>query len=167
MSKNIPVVLVIGKQNTGKTTLLKLIIPRLKKKGYRVGTIKYNIPRFEMDYEGKDTYAYYQAGADVVSISSPKKLAIIKRVRRRSPSIKNIIEHHYRDVDVVLVEGYKKWRYPYVEIDNNPRHAEAADKEDKNHLKISSETRTGSLIPTFKKTDVKNVMKFIESEISG
>jgi len=72
LSKEIPVVLIIGKQNVGKTTLIKRIIPRLKKKGYRVGTIKYNIPYFEIDYQGKDTYTYYKAGADVVSISSPK-----------------------------------------------------------------------------------------------
>lgn len=166
MSRYIPVVLVIGKQNVGKTTLLKRIIPRLKKKGYRVGTIKYNIPRFEMDYEGKDTYAYYQAGADVVSISSPKKFAIIKRVRRRSPSIQDIVAHNYRDVDVVLVEGYKKWRYPYVEIYNNLMRVRPAGDAGNNHIRISSETRAASSMPNFKKTDVDNVVKFIESKIS-
>ena len=167
MSKDIPVVLVIGKQNVGKTTLIKLIIPRLKKKGYRVGTIKYNIPYFEIDHEGKDTYAYYQAGADIVSISSPDKLAIIKRVNQRSPSIKDIIKHNYRDADVVLVEGYKKWQYPYIGIYNDQKHTETAGKERKNHLKIASETKTGDPIPTFKKTDLKNVIKFIELEIKG
>ena len=167
MSKDIPVVLIIGKQNVGKTTLIKLIIPRLKKKGYRVGTIKYNIPYFEIDYQGKDTYTYYQAGADVVSISSPEKLAIIKRVNRRPPSIKEIIKSNYCDVDVVLVEGYKKWRYPYIEIYNDHRHMEPAVKERKNHLKIASETKTVSPIPTFKKNDLKNILKFIESKIHG
>lgn len=167
MSKDIPVVLIIGKQNVGKTTLIKLIIPRLKKKGYRVGTIKYNIPYFEIDYQGKDTYTYYKAGADVVSISSPEKLAIIKRVNRRPPSIKEIIKSNYCDVDVVLVEGYKKWRYPYIEIYNDHRHMEPAVKERKNHLKIASETKTVSPIPTFKENDLKNILKFIESKIHG
>ena len=167
MSKDVPVVLIIGKQDVGKTTLIKLIIPRLKKKGYRVGTIKYNIPYFEIDYEGKDTYTYYQAGADVVSISSPKKLAIIKRINRKPPSIKDIIEHNYRDVDIVLVEGYKKWRYPYVEIYSNNRQIESADKVHKNNLKITSNTEISSPIPIFKKTDLKNVIKFIESKMNG
>ncbi|MCC7212047.1 MAG: molybdopterin-guanine dinucleotide biosynthesis protein B, partial [Candidatus Brocadia sp.] len=79
MSKAIPVVSIIGKQNAGKTTLIEMLIPLLKKRGYRVGTIKYNIPSFQIDYEGKDTYRHYEAGADIVSISSPEKLAIIKR----------------------------------------------------------------------------------------
>ena len=119
MLKYIPVVSIIGKQNTGKTTLISLIIPLLKKKGYKIGTIKYNIPSFEIDYKGKDTYRHYEAGADVVSISSSKKLAIVKRVDKKSPSIKAIIEGNYRDIDIVLVEGYKHWRYPYIEIQNN------------------------------------------------
>jgi molybdopterin-guanine dinucleotide biosynthesis protein B len=165
LSKDIPVVLIIGKQNVGKTTLIKRIIPRLKKKGYRVGTIKYNIPHFVIDYKGKDTYTYYKAGADVVSISSPEKLAIIKRVNRRPPSIKDIVKHNYGDVDVVLVEGYKKWRHPYIEIYND--HREPAVKGRKNHLKITSETNTVSPIPTFKKTDLINVINFIESKMNG
>ena len=167
MSKGIPVVLVIGKQHVGKTTLLKLIIPRLKKKGYRVGTIKYNIPYFEIDYEGKDTYTYYLAGADVVSISSPEKLAIIKRVNQRPPSIKDIMKHNYGDVDVVLVEGYKKWQYPYIEIYSNNRQIELTDTEHKNHLRIAVNKKTESVIPAFKKNDLKNVIKFIESKIHG
>lgn len=129
MPKNIPVVSIIGKQNIGKTTLIGLIIPLLKRKGHRVGTIKYNIPSFEIDYEGKDTYRHYQAGADVVSISSPQKLATIKRVDRKPPSIKDIIETYYRDVDIVLVEGYKSWRYPYIEIQNNHQQMKSANKK--------------------------------------
>jgi len=67
----------------------------------------------------------------------------------------------------VLVEGYKKWRYPYIEIYNDLRHMESAVKERKNHLKIARETTTGSPIPTFKKNDLKNVLKFIESKMNG
>jgi len=165
LSKDIPVVSIVGKQNTGKTTLIGLIIPLLKRKGYKVGTIKYNIPSFEIDYEGKDTYRHYQAGADVVSISSPKKLAIIKRADRKHPSIKDIIECNYRDIDIVLVEGYKNWRYPYIEIRNNHQQMISANNEYKHHLKITSTTKTRSHIPTFSKGDLNNVINFIESKI--
>ncbi|MFQ5685486.1 MAG: molybdopterin-guanine dinucleotide biosynthesis protein MobB [Candidatus Scalindua sp.] len=37
---------VTGKQNAGKTTL----IPRLKERGHRVGTLKYNIKEFKIDH---------------------------------------------------------------------------------------------------------------------
>lgn len=163
MSKNIPVVSIIGKQNTGKTTLISLIIPLLKKKGYKIGTIKYNIPSFEIDYKGKDTYRHYEAGADVVSISSSKKLAIVKRVDKKSPSIKDIIEGNYRDIDIVLVEGYKHWRYPYIEIQDNHQKRNSKNKEDKHHLRITSTTNTHPPVPAFTKGDIKDVIHFIES----
>lgn len=153
--------MIIGKQDVGKTTLIKTIIPLLKKNGYKVGTIKYKVPSFEIDYEGKDTYEYYKAGADVVSISSPKKLAIIKRVDRNPPSIKGII-NNCRDVDIVLVEGYKKWRYPYIEIQKNNKKTKTTNKENKHHLKITSITSPGISIPTFSKNDLHNVIKFIK-----
>lgn len=162
MPKDIPVILIIGKQNVGKTTLIKHIIPLLKRKGYRVGTIKYNVPSFEIDYEGKDTYEYYRAGADVVSISSPEKLAIVKMVDRKPLSIRDIIKGNYRDVDVVLVEGYKKWRYPYIEIHSNAQQIKSIDKREKLNLKITSTAKSCSPLPIFSKSDLTNVIKFIE-----
>ncbi len=157
--------MIIGKQNVGKTTLIGLIIPRLKKRGYRVGTIKYNIPYFEIDYEGKDTYRHYQAGADIVSISSAKKLAVIKRVVKHAPAIKDIIRDNYQEADVVLVEGYKKWKQPCIEIRNNCRQADSPNVERKAYLRINSFPRkdTPVPIPTFNKKDLSMVMKFIES----
>jgi molybdopterin-guanine dinucleotide biosynthesis protein B len=165
LPKDIPVVLVIGKQNVGKTTLICLIIPILKKKGYRVGTIKYNIPSFEIDYEGKDTYKYYRAGANAVAISSPEKIAIIKKVGQKSPSIKDIIRDNYKDTDIVLVEGYKKWRYPYIEISGYQRHPKTSGRKYKNHIHIMSDEKAGSGPPLFNKNTLFDTIKFIESKI--
>ena len=165
MSKAIPVVSIIGKQNTGKTTLIEILIPILKKKGYRVGTIKYNIPSFQIDYEGKDTHRHYEAGADVVSISSPEKLAIVKRISGKSPPIKTIIESNYRDIDIILVEGYKHWNYPSIEIQNNHHHIKPKNRPCKHRLRITSTTKTPSHIPTFTHDDLDNVIHFIESKI--
>lgn len=164
MPKTIPVVLIIGKQNVGKTTLIKHVLPLLKRKGYRVGTIKYNVPSFEIDYEGKDTYAYYQAGAEVVSISSPEKLAVIKRVHQKSPSIKDMTRYYYQNVDVVLVEGYKKWRYPCIEIHNDLT-AKVAGNERANTLKIVTTADDCCAIPRFSKNVLQDVIRFIESKM--
>lgn len=164
MPKEISVVSIVGKQNVGKTTLIGVLIPLLKRKGYKVGTIKYNIPSFEIDYEGKDTYNHYQAGAEVVSISSPEKLAIIKRLNKKPPTIKDIINHYYQGVDVVLVEGYKNWRYPYIEIHKDCR-TKSPGKEFKHHMNIVSSMTTDSPILSFHKNDVNSIIKFIESKM--
>lgn len=163
MPKTIPIVLIIGKQNVGKTTLMKHILPLLKKKGYRVGTVKYNVPSFEIDYEGKDTYTYYQAGADVVAISSPEKLAIIKKVYKKSPSIRDIVKFYHRDVDVALVEGYKRWRYPCIEIRNEWAAKDAGNKRTST-LKVIAIKDDCCAIPRFSKNTLQDVVKFIESK---
>lgn len=164
MPKEISVVSIVGKQNVGKTTLIGVLIPLLKRKGYKVGTIKYNIPSFEIDYEGKDTYNHYKAGAEVVSISSPEKLAIIKRLNKKSPTIKDIINHYYQGVDIVLVEGYKNWRYPYIEIHKDCR-IKSPGKEFKHHMTIVSSMTTDSPLLSFHKNDLNSIIKFIESKM--
>ena len=39
-SRSVPVVSIVGRSNSGKTTLLKKLICELKKRGKKVGTIK-------------------------------------------------------------------------------------------------------------------------------
>jgi len=75
----VPVLSIVGKSDSGKTTLIEKLIPELKHRGYRVGTIKHDAHRFEMDHEGKDTYRHFHAGADTVLISSAEKMAMQKQ----------------------------------------------------------------------------------------
>lgn len=67
----------IAKYGTGKTTLLKKVIFVLKSQGYRVGVVKHDAHHFEIDHPGKDSYQLTQAGADIMLISSPDKLAVV------------------------------------------------------------------------------------------
>ena len=46
MVKMIPIISVVGKSNVGKTTLLEKLLPELKKRGYRVATIKHDVHGF-------------------------------------------------------------------------------------------------------------------------
>ena len=50
-----PVVAIVSKKNSGKTTLIAKLIPELIKRGYRVGTIKHDVHGFDIDHEGKDS----------------------------------------------------------------------------------------------------------------
>jgi len=67
----------VAKSGSGKTTLLEKVISRLKDRGYRVGAIKHDAHRFDIDRPGKDSYRLTAAGADTMVISSPEKLALV------------------------------------------------------------------------------------------
>ncbi|MBI3353732.1 MAG: molybdopterin-guanine dinucleotide biosynthesis protein MobB, partial [Nitrospirae bacterium] len=43
----IPIVSIVGRSNSGKTTLIEKIIPLLVKKGYRIATVKHCSHGFE------------------------------------------------------------------------------------------------------------------------
>ena len=74
-----PTVSIVGKKKCGKTTTIEKVVPVLKKRGYRVGTIKHDAHSFEIDHPGKDSYKHFKAGADTTIITSKDKTAIIKR----------------------------------------------------------------------------------------
>jgi GTPase SAR1 family protein len=69
----------VAKSNTGKTTLLEQVIRDLKERGYRIGAIKHDAHSFDIDHPGKDSYRLAAAGADTTLITSPEKLALIKK----------------------------------------------------------------------------------------
>jgi molybdopterin-guanine dinucleotide biosynthesis protein B len=116
-----PIISIISKKNCGKTTLLEKLIPELKRRSYRVGTLKHDIHGFDIDHEGKDTYRHKMAGADTVAIACPWKVSVIKDVEvELSPQ--QIVERYFEDVDIVLTEGYKHAGLPQVEVFRRDAH---------------------------------------------
>lgn len=114
-SRKVPFVAVVGRKKIGKTSLIERLLPLLKKEGYRVGVLKYDVGEFQIDYPGKDTYRSYQAGADSVLISSPDKLAFIKGLDS-TPPLRRLINKYFSDTDLVLIEGYKGHDCPKIHL---------------------------------------------------
>lgn len=113
--KSPPVVSIVAHSGTGKTTLLEQLIPILKQRGYRVGVIKHDAHRFEIDYPGKDSYRLTAAGADSMLISSGERLALVRR-HRQTPSIEELLELCGTDHDIILTEGFKQSKLPKIEL---------------------------------------------------
>jgi molybdopterin-guanine dinucleotide biosynthesis protein B len=109
-----PIVTVVGKSNAGKTTFLEKLIKELKNRNIKVGTIKHDVHGFDIDKPGKDTWRHAQAGADAVIISSPSKVAVIKKMEHEM-SLDQIAEF-ILDMDIILTEGYKRSAKPKIEI---------------------------------------------------
>jgi len=110
----------VAKSGTGKTTLLEKVISELKGRGYRVGVIKHDAHRFDIDHPGKDSHRLTAAGADTMLISSPEKLAVIKK-HAASPPIEDLIATYFGDVDIVLTEGFKMSGMPKIEVHRRER----------------------------------------------
>ena len=103
---------------TGKTTLLKALIPELKKEGIRIGVIKHAHHKFDVDYPGKDSYELRKAGADQMLISSAVRWALmVEQDQGKDPCLEylfNCLDHS--QLDLVLVEGFKHDSFPKIEL---------------------------------------------------
>ena len=95
----VKVVSFVAKSGTGKTTLLEKVIAHLKARGYKVGVIKHDAHRFDIDHPGKDSYRLTAAGADTMLISSSEKLALVKK-QTVSPTIEELLESYFTDMDI-------------------------------------------------------------------
>lgn len=100
---NIPVIAFAAYSGTGKTTLMEKLIENLKAEGLRLAVVKHDVHGIDIDREGKDSWRFSKAGAEVVVVSSKEKTFCIEQ---RDLSFEQVI-CKIQDVDLILVEGYK------------------------------------------------------------
>ena len=111
-----PIVSIVGRSESGKTLLVEQLIAEFKRRRYKIATLKHShCGVIEVDQPGKDTWKFAQAGSDAVCISSPRKLALIKKADHdlRIDEVLPIIGPEF---DLVLVEGFKKSKLPKIEV---------------------------------------------------
>ncbi len=160
-----PIVSIVAKSGTGKTTLLEKLIGELKRRGYTVGAIKHDAHDFDIDHEGKDSWRLTQAGADVMVISSPKKLAMVKRNRERDERpVDEIIGEHCQGLDLVLTEGFKRSFMPKIEVHRSARSPQLmcrGAEHDPTLFAVASDTSWELDVPVFDIDDAAGICDLV------
>lgn len=159
----IPIISIVGKSDSGKTTFIEKLLPELVRRGYRVATVKHDVHGFEVDREGKDSWRHKQAGAHTTIISSPKKVALIRDVEK-DLTLGEIREKLIQDVDLILSEGYKKDVQPKIEIFRKEKHKELLCTREDNLVAIVSDKEFDVGVSCFFLDDVQGVADFIEKK---
>jgi molybdopterin molybdotransferase len=114
--KTSPIVSIVGRSESGKTILVEQLIAEFKRRGYKIAALKHShCGVIEVDQPGKDTWKFAQAGSDAVCISSPRKLAFIKK-SDHDLRIDEVLAIIGPEFDLVLVEGFKKSKIPKIEV---------------------------------------------------
>jgi molybdopterin-guanine dinucleotide biosynthesis protein B len=108
------IVTFVGHKRSGKTRLICELIPVLRARGYRVGTVKHVSPEVEPDVFGKDTYRHRVAGAERVLLYSLHHGALFWDHGGREVS--EFVERFLGDLDIVILEGFKASPYPKIEV---------------------------------------------------
>ncbi len=110
-----PIVSIVGKSSTGKTTFLEKLIRELSSRGYRVATIKHSHHSISFDQPNKDSWRHAKAGAVATMVSSTTEIQIIKPVPREL-TVEELASHLGEDYDIILSEGFSRGHAPKIEI---------------------------------------------------
>ena len=158
----IPVVSVVGKSDSGKTTLMERLIRVLTGRGYRVGTVKHHVHDFDIDVPGKDSWRHARAGAAVTLVSSPSKLGMT-RVMDHEATLEELLTFA-SDIDVLLTEGYRRAGDVRIEVSRCARSTELVCEAAELFALVTDnvDLETGD-VPTFGLDDAEGLADLVEA----
>jgi molybdopterin-guanine dinucleotide biosynthesis protein B len=107
---------IAGWSGSGKTTLLTRLIPLLVSRGLRVATLKHAHHSFDVDQPGKDSYEHRRSGASEVIVSSARRWVQMHEIGAGAEATLAELLARVSPCDLVLVEGFKRERYPKIEV---------------------------------------------------
>ncbi|MCE0814514.1 molybdopterin-guanine dinucleotide biosynthesis protein MobB [Buttiauxella sp. A2-C1_F] len=151
---------------TGKTTLLKRVIPLLNERGIRPGLIKHTHHDMDVDKPGKDSYELRKAGAAQTIVASQKRWALMNE----TPD-ENELDLYYlasrmdeSSLDLILVEGFKYESVPKILLYREGTSLNAGDLVIDSHvIAIASDVNLNISLPILDINHPEQVADFISN----
>jgi len=157
---------IVGWKNSGKTGLMERLVAEITARGLRVSTVKHAHHAFDVDQPGKDSFRHREAGASEVLLVSGKRWALMHELRdEQEPPLGDLLAH-LSDVDLVLVEGYKRDPHPKVEAHRQETGQPLLAREDTTVRAVAANIAIqGVSQPVFDLDDTTAVANFILEEV--
>ena len=152
----IPVLAFSAYAGVGKTTLIEKLIGVLKRQGLRVAVLKHDGHNFETDCEGKDSWRFTKAGADISIICSDEKTAIVEQYATPLPKLLQRIQN----VDIILVEGGKNVPMPQIGLSRGAS-GKGLPNVPERYVAIVTDEDIATQVPKFSFEDVEGIATFI------
>lgn len=156
------VVGIVGWKNNGKTTLVVRLVEHLTARGYRVSTVKHAHHAVDLDQRGKDTWRHREAGACEVVLATARRWAVIHELRNEPEPPLDRLLARMTPVDLVIVEGFKRFAHPKIEVHRRERGTPLLAHEDPGIIAVASDAPLPDLaLPRFDLDDVAGIAAFI------
>lgn len=157
-----PIICIVGRPKSGKTTLMMKLIPELKRRGYRVATVKHVAHKFDLDEEGKDSWYHSQAGSGCVILSSPHKMAIIQDVDH-DMTLDELTRFVPDVYDIILAEGFKQAKESKIEVHRRGFGEPLCSP--KELMAFVTDERIDSDVPQFSPDEISEIADLIEQTV--
>ena len=150
-----------GWSGSGKTTLIEQVIPRFVGAGLRVSLIKHAHHRFDVDQPGKDSFRHRAAGCSEVLVTSGERWALMHEKRGEPEATLEEQIARMSPCDLLLIEGYKRYPLPKLEIYREANRKPLLHPEDEHIVAIATDTPVPSRLPQFGLADYDAIVAFV------
>jgi molybdopterin-guanine dinucleotide biosynthesis protein B len=152
---------ITGWSGSGKTTLIEHIVPRFVQRGLVVSLIKHAHHSFDVDHPGKDSYRHRHAGCSEVLVSSQKRWALMHELRGApEPTLEEQVKR-ISPCDLLLIEGYKRYAMPKLEVWRKENGQPFLHPEDPNIVALAADTEMNTPVPRYDLNDHEAIAGFI------
>jgi molybdopterin-guanine dinucleotide biosynthesis protein MobB len=153
---------VVGWKNNGKTTLVVRLIEHLVARGYRVSTVKHAHHEADLDRPGKDSWRHREAGAAEVMLATARRWALVHELRDEPEPPLDAILARLSPADLVIVEGFKSFPHPKVEVHRAERGTPLIARDDPTVVAVASDEPLPDLaVPVLGLDDVPAIADLI------
>ncbi|WP_312269539.1 molybdopterin-guanine dinucleotide biosynthesis protein MobB [Pseudescherichia sp.] len=159
-----PILAIAAWSGTGKTTLLKQLIPALCERGIRPGLIKHTHHNMDVDKPGKDSYELRKAGAAQTLVASQQRWALMTETPDEAPLDLTFLASRmdHTKLDLVLVEGFKHDPVAKILLFRAGAGHRLEELEiDDNVIAIASDVALATTVPVLDLNDVAKIADFI------
>lgn len=160
----IPVLAISAWSGTGKTTLLKRLIPALCAKGIRPGLIKHTHHNMDVDKPGKDSYELRKAGAAQTMVASNQRWALMTETPDEVPlDLAYLVSRmDHSTLDLVLVEGFKHEAVAKILLFRSDAGHDVCELTlDEHVIAVASDVALPLQVPVLDLNDVDGISEFI------
>jgi molybdopterin-guanine dinucleotide biosynthesis adapter protein len=154
-----PVISIVGRSKTGKTTLLEKLLVEFKTRGYRIATMKHTPMGSGNTGTDKDSERHLKAGSAAVIIAEPARLVLLKPIAA-TPTVEEIARLYGEDFDLIITEGFKQDNAPKLEV--HRKNVAPPLKDIKNIFAVATDESLETKVKQFALDDIKGIADFIE-----
>ncbi|WP_213843059.1 molybdopterin-guanine dinucleotide biosynthesis protein MobB [Enterobacter hormaechei] len=160
----IPVLAISAWSGTGKTSLLKKLIPALCAKGIRPGLIKHTHHNMDVDKPGKDSYELRKAGAAQTMVASNQRWALMTETPDEAPLdlVYLVSRMDHSTLDLVLVEGFKHEAVAKILLFRSDAGHDVSELTlDEHVIAVASDVALSLEVPVLDLNNVEGIAAFI------
>ncbi|PLR32636.1 molybdopterin-guanine dinucleotide biosynthesis protein B [Chimaeribacter coloradensis] len=160
----VPLLGIVAYSGTGKTTLLKQLIPLLTQQGVRVGLIKHSHHNVDVDTPGKDSYELRKAGALQTMVASSQRWALMTETPEEAtePDLFSLASRFDSSkIDLILVEGFKHEPVPKIALYRAEVGKPIDDLIDQHVIALASNRSVTAGIPELDLNQPQHIAAFI------